>query len=421
MGETIYSILEIIIFLVSHAVVGLYSSTLKFSKRSTKFVWVGWIFIQTTLMCCSEFLIKDLTVKFILGFFLPFLGQYIVFFLTTKGRVTHRLFVISTYSVFYCICAAFFAMIKTALIPIHPVLPLIVNLLIMATFDWLFIHHACKTFNAAANAITNGWGPMIAVNAVFFITIILSSVYPSKLVSFLDPTFILFAFLSISFIAVYPVIFSNINSLAEASSKKEVEMQNKLLLAQIEMENVQMAADRRARHDRRHHNLVMLEFANNNDIESVREYLSGLVKSESETLGDVRHCDNMTVNTVLTVYERRAHEKGIASMISATASSCLDVFPQDLVIVIANLYENAINAVSKLRSKNNVIRISIKESEKRLLIRIENPCKNNMTFDESLYGVGLHSVIATTEKYDGMYDFSVEGEIFTAKISLNLK
>ena len=62
MGETIYSILEIIIFLVSHAVVGLYSSTLKFSKRSTKFVWVGWIFIQTTLMCCSEFLIKDLTV-----------------------------------------------------------------------------------------------------------------------------------------------------------------------------------------------------------------------------------------------------------------------------------------------------------------------------------------------------------------------
>ena len=77
--------------------------------------------------------------------------------------------------------------------------------------------------------------------------------------------------------------------------------------------------------------------------------------------------------------------------------------------------------MSKLRSKNNVIRISIKESEKRLLIRIENPCKNNMTFDESLYGVGLHSVIATTEKYDGMYDFSVEGEIFTAKISLNLK
>ena len=40
---------------------------------------------------------------------------------------------------------------------------------------------------------------------------------------------------------------------------------------------------------------------------------------------------------------------------------------------------------------------------------------------EPLYSVGIHSVIATTNKYEGMYDFSAEDGIFSAKISLNLK
>jgi signal transduction histidine kinase len=221
--------------------------------------------------------------------------------------------------------------------------------------------------------------------------------------------------------AVYPVIFSSINSLSEAADKRETERQNKLLLAQIEAETTQLAADSQARHDRRHHNLVMLEFANNNDIESVREYLKNLVERESEVWGEVRYCENMTVNTVLTVYERRAKENSISVKISANASRDLAVSPQDLVIVIANLFENAIHAAEKLKSKEKSIDISIKESVRRLVIKVENPCRNNLTFDESLYGVGIRSVIATANKYDGMYDFTAEDGIFSAKVSLNLE
>ncbi|MEE1098724.1 MAG: GHKL domain-containing protein, partial [Alistipes sp.] len=95
--------------------------------------------------------------------------------------------------------------------------------------------------------------------------------------------------------------------------------------------------------------------------------------------------------------------------------------PQDLVIVIANLFENAIHASQNLEVGDRLIDISIRENAKRLLIRIENPCREKMTFDESLYGVGIRSVIAATNKYEGMYDFSAENGIFSAKISLNLK
>ena len=89
--------------------------------------------------------------------------------------------------------------------------------------------------------------------------------------------------------------------------------------------------------------------------------------------------------------------------------------------MIANLFENAIHALEKHKSKKKLIDILIKSNGQRLLIKVENPCRNNLTFDETLYGVGIHSVIATTNKYEGMYDFSAEDGIFSAKISLNLK
>lgn len=165
----------------------------------------------------------------------------------------------------------------------------------------------------------------------------------------------------------------------------------------------------------------MLEFINNNNIDSVRKYLNNLVESEAEIAAGMRYCANMTINTVLTAYERKARASGIAVSISSSAGQKLDISPQDLVIVIANLFENAINATAKLKTKEKFIDISIRENTQRLIIRIENPCREKMTFDESCYGVGLHSVITAVSKYNGMYDFAAEDGIFSAKISLNME
>ena len=77
--------------------------------------------------------------------------------------------------------------------------------------------------------------------------------------------------------------------MSEVAIKRAVENQNKLLLAQIEQENSQLLADSQARHDRRHHNLVMLEFANTGDIDSLKEYLKELVHGEDNIRYDVKH------------------------------------------------------------------------------------------------------------------------------------
>ena len=415
------TIVEFILLLLAHSAAGIYSSTLKYSKKTTYIIWGTWIVLQTALLFYTEFVLTNWALQFFAGFALSLVGQYVIFFVTTKGNLAQRIFTMLTYSIFFCIVMSLFNMFNGTFGDLHWTLTVLIQAVMLFSIVTYFLRYVCPLCRAAAKNIITGWTPLIFVNIVFIITIILSSVFPVRLTSFHDPAVVTFIFLSVSIMAVYPVIFSNINSMSAAATKREVIRQNKLLLAQIEAENAQIAADARARHDRRHHNLVLLEFANNNDMESVREYLRNLIQNEGEVWGAVRYCDNMMVNTILTTYIKRAKENSISVTISALASRDMLVLPQDLIIVIANLFENAIHATEKLDEEKRSIDISIKESAQRLLVKVENPCRGNMTFDESQYGIGIRSVIATTNKYDGMYDFSVEDGVFSAKVSLNLK
>ena len=415
------TIIQFILLLVAHAAAGIYSSTLKYSKKTTHIIWGTWVVLQTALLCYTEFVLTDMAIQFFTGFILPLIGQYVIFFATTKGKLAKRIFTMLTYSIFFCIAISLFIMFNGTFGELHPILTALFQVALLFAIVFYFLRYVCPLCRTAARNITTGWAPLIFVNIIFLITVILSAVFPVRLTTFNDPAVITFAFLCISIMAVYPVIFSNINSLSEAAMKRAVETQNKLLLAQIETENAQLAADSHARHDRRHHNLIMLEYANNNDFESVKDYLKTLVEIDDKATGEVRYCENRTINTIITVYERRAKESGILVKVAAESSRELTVLPQDLVVVIANIFENAINATLKLKNRDKFIDIRIKESSKRLVIKFENPCNANFTFDESGFGVGIRSVIATTTKYEGMYDFTAEDGIFSARIILNLK
>ena len=415
------TIIQFIFFLIAHAAAGIYSSTLKYSKRFTYILWGIWVALQTALLFFTEFVLTNDVLQFMVGFVLSLVGQYAIFFITTKGKLAQRIFTILTYSTFFCITMSLFTMVDGSFTSLHWIPTALIQAVLLTAIVLYFLRYVCPLCRAASKNITTGWMPLIFVNTVFIITIILSSIFPVRLTSFGDPAFITFVFLSISIMAVYPVIFSSINHMSEAADKRAVETQNKLLMAQIEAETAQLVADSQSRHDRRHHNLIMLGLARNGEYESLEQYLANLVDDDNKVWGETRYCENTTVNMILTMYKKRAKENGISVGISAKASNRLAIPPQDLVIVIANLFENAINATSKLKGKGRNIDIQIKDSPERLLIKIDNPCRQNLTFDETLYGIGIRSVISTANKYEGMYDFTAEDGVFSAKIILNLR
>ena len=263
------TIIELILILVAHAVAGIYSSTLKYSKKTTYIIWGAWIALQSALLFYTELFLPNWSFQFFFGFIFPLVGQYAIFFITTKGKLAQRIFIILTYSVFFCIITAPFILVKDALSQLHWSLIVIVQAILLSAIVFYYLRFVCTFCRAASKNISKGWSQLVFVNVIFLITVTMSSVFPVKLKGLDDPAFASFTFLSIAILAVYPVIFSSMNHMSEAAEKKAVETQNKLLIAQIEAESAQLAAESRARHDRRHHNLVMLELAGNNSIESV--------------------------------------------------------------------------------------------------------------------------------------------------------
>ena len=413
-------ILEFVILLVAHAAVGSCSADLKYSKKVTYAIWGAWVVIQTGVLYFCEFMLPNPLLQMLMGFGVTMLGQYVIFFITTKGKIAQRILTMLTYSTFFCIATTLFGAVRGEFARVHPLMAALARLVTLFGVVAFFLRYVCPLYRTAGKSITKGWKRLVSVNVIFLITVFLAAFYPVRLSSIHDAFFVPFLFLSIAILTAYPLVFACLIQTAEVATKREVEKRNELLLAQIEVEDARLAADSQFRHDRRHHNLVLLELANQNDMNGVREYLHNLVESESQIWPAARFCDHLTVNTVLSVYERRAKEHGITTDITAQVGGELNVLPQDLVIVIANLFENAIHATDSMKKGNKRIRIVVRESARRLLVQVENPCQERLSFDESDYGVGLHSVAAVVDKYNGMHDFTAEAGVFSAKVSLNL-
>ena len=79
------TMIQCILLLIAHASVGIYSSTLKFRKKTTYIIWGTWIVFQTAILIYTEFVLTDRMMQFFAGFVLSLVGQYVIYFLTTKG------------------------------------------------------------------------------------------------------------------------------------------------------------------------------------------------------------------------------------------------------------------------------------------------------------------------------------------------
>ena len=135
------TIVEFLLLLIAHAAAGIYSSTLKFSKKITYIIWGTWIAIQTGLLFFTEFVLTNWTLKFFVGFVLSLVGQYVVFFVTTKGRLAQRIFTMLTYSIFFCIAMSLLTMIRGTFSELHWALNALIQAVLLLAIVTYFLRY----------------------------------------------------------------------------------------------------------------------------------------------------------------------------------------------------------------------------------------------------------------------------------------
>ena len=208
-----------------------------------------------------------------------------------------------------------------------------------------------------------------------------------------------------------------------------IQMNYRLLERQVELLEESAESGRRIRHDVRHHNAVLAEYARRGQKEEMLQYLKEYDREMDQGMAE-RICANTVVNNILSAYTRKARNEQIKVRLDIEIGRDLPIPSIDLVAILANAYENAIYACMEVKKHSDErecsIHLKVRKIKNKLTIFCSNTCrmetelKNGKPKAEFTGGIGVLSIIRTAEKYDGEYDFKNDNGVFIFRLIMNI-
>lgn len=208
-----------------------------------------------------------------------------------------------------------------------------------------------------------------------------------------------------------------------------MQMNHRLLERNMELLQESVESGRRIRHDARHHNAVIAEYARRGQSEELLQYLEEYDRQmDVHTAESI--CANTTVNNLLSAYTRRARNEQIKVMLDVALGGSLTIPNIDLVTILANAYENAIYGCIEVKKQSPerecFIHLVLKRKKNKLVISCSNTCRVEAEFKdgqpkpEFTGGIGVLSIIKTAENFGGEYDFKNDDGVFKFRLIMNI-
>lgn len=180
------------------------------------------------------------------------------------------------------------------------------------------------------------------------------------------------------------------------------------------------------RHDLRHHLQYLSACIENGKMQQAQTYIREIC-SEIEADKVTVFCENEAANLIFSVYARRAESQGILVKINAVVSRVILVSESDLCVLLSNALENALHACQRCRDKGMpaVIEVDAYEENWKFFLQIINSCDADVLFtngipvtDKPGHGMGVRSICAIVERYNGISTFLIEEGQFILRVSL---
>ena len=222
------------------------------------------------------------------------------------------------------------------------------------------------------------------------------------------------------FFVTYAALFSSLKDMVELAKEKRKQIHTELLETRVQAQENEVMWARKSYHDIRHHNDAILALAKNGELDSIIRYLEKQ-NVEMDSQRPQRFCENETINNVLRVYEAKAKAANIRFNANAAARKETPVSSHDLVAILANVVENALHGAASSETSEPVISVDIYYKAKKMVIVCENSCNPSLEFvpdmSRELWGVGIHSIVSTVEKYGGTCRFTAQNGVFKATVA----
>lgn len=174
------------------------------------------------------------------------------------------------------------------------------------------------------------------------------------------------------------------------------------------------------KHDMRHNLHIISSLIEDNKLDEAKSYINAL-DSNLKATKPVVYCDNTIINSAFLVYMTRAKEKDILVETELNVPEQIYWNSNDIAILIANAFENAIIASSKEPIDNREIQVSARSYDNNLAIVIKNRFSGEVlmnkdgfpTTNEVGHGFGIQSILSIVNKYNAYVNCINEHGWFT--------
>jgi len=184
---------------------------------------------------------------------------------------------------------------------------------------------------------------------------------------------------------------------------------------------------RKFRHDISNHFLILYEMIENGEYEEIKRYINELEKISRATRPTV-DSGNMIADALISSKLAKIKNKGISFEIDGVIPGDF-IENVDMVILLSNLLDNAVEACEKVavnrfikiesRIKSQIWFFSMKNSVVCPVKIVHNSIETSKA-DTKRHGYGIMNIKSVVDKYGGFVILESNEEVFTANIKINL-
>lgn len=226
------------------------------------------------------------------------------------------------------------------------------------------------------------------------------------------------------------LVFNLIGDILEGEEKlrKEV-LFRKRVKSEIDMyhqisENYNQ--QRKREHEYRNQMMVVGALVKERNLSKLEDYLSKLDKQPENRI-DYFDANHVIVNAILNTKYQEARDKGIVFVVKINDLSHTKIRDEDLVIILSNLLNNAIEACQSCTDK--IIKIKLVKEKGQTVISVVNTFGTEPLLvggeyqttkeNKAAHGIGIQNIKETVSKYDGSCVIRHKDRLFQAAIVIH--
>ena len=185
---------------------------------------------------------------------------------------------------------------------------------------------------------------------------------------------------------------------------------------------------KRKSHEYNNHMAVIKGMLEQGQIDELQKYVSVIVEKEKKLPAEINTYHTI-INAILNTKYDEIKQKDITLIMKVNDLSGITMSDEDIVVLLSNLLNNAIEACEKSKEKmiklkfvieDEQIILSVKNSIAELPKSVDGQLVTSKVDKEDSHGIGMKNIAEVIEKYSGRYVIDFDEQWFTVSMIIPL-